>query len=555
MKRIAKRYAVSVYLSKKGASKEDCIDKEKTEEFGAEKIPLKSGVDGVLYVYSSKSELPEWIRYLEPIVNGGNKLKEEVRASFSNSALLVLKFKKINRCAIFTFGYGKSLIKFDKVETFFGRNVVLNSMKDDRILSLKSRSYDKQPRHKENQGTESAGLNAFEIDLQNEILQKLTGEYDGDFFKKEGFDDQSIGQRLTGYDSVSLSTSISLKDIEDLCSWLTTRFESDRYKKLLPDIDSFCPVKSDDLISKLDTLLLKKIKNGDLDDLHLSVPYALDTEEYIQFSIRGIGKSAKEDYQSDSLTVTDLYDALNDSKKLIELEIEFLKQNLKLICFSNREPARNKYPAVYRCLTGEVTVGTQTYALMDGDWYEIDADFFERIVKKLNKQVKTGFANLSPYLETDESEGGYNNRQCDEFGYLLFDQDLVKLRGRGGIEVCDLLCPTGKLIHVKRYTASSTLSHLFSQAYVSIKSLMEDEDFTERFLNKIEKKTVRNKIGRSLNDRSAAIILAIIMKETTHHRAEKQIRNLPAFSVVNLHKFVKDIETLGFKVTVQFVFH
>lgn len=553
-KQKSKSYSLSLFVSKRGIGKSECVNKEKVAEFEAEKIPLKGGIDGQLYLYNSQSEIPDWVRYLEPVVGSGANLRDQIRTGHSNSGVLVLNLAKQSRCMVFAFGYGKSLIKYENVEIFFGRNVVLNSMKADKILSLKSRSYDRQPRHRENQGTVSAGLNEFDVDFQNEILQKLTGEYDEDFFRDEGFESDTIGRKLTGYDSVTLSTSIPLKEIEDLCIWLCRRFESDAYKKLLPDIDSFCPVKGEDRIAKLNEKILNNIRENKLDGLHLSIPYALDTEEYVQFSIRGLGRKLVEELRGDSISVGDFYEGLVEKNAINDLDIEALKSTYKLICYSNKDPARNRSPALYRCITGEIEEGGNTYTLMDGDWYEIDGDFFARIVKKLNARVKLAFVSLSAYKDVDGSEGGYNQRQCDEYSYLLFDKKDIKLRGRGGVEVCDLLCPSGKFIHVKRYTASATMSHLFSQAYVSIKSLMEDEDFRNTFLKKISSTKVRNRMKAALADRTASVVLGILMSQSEYYRPDKKIENLPAFSIVNLHKFVRDIEALGFKVTVQFVF-
>lgn len=207
----AKSYSLSIFLSKKGVSKKDCVNKEKLDKFGAKKVELKASFPGDLYLYTSPSEIPDWVRYLNPVSKNADNLANKLRAGHSNSGLLVLPVEKTQRNAILAFGYGKSFIKYDSIEAFFGRNVVLNSMEEDKILSLKSRSYDKQPRHKENQGTVGGSLNEFEIDLQNEILQRLTGEYAEDFFEGEGFESQVIGRKLTGYDSLTFSTSIPLE--------------------------------------------------------------------------------------------------------------------------------------------------------------------------------------------------------------------------------------------------------------------------------------------------------------------------------------------------------
>jgi uncharacterized protein (TIGR04141 family) len=46
-----------------------------------------------------------------------------------------------------------------------------------------------------------------------------------------------------------------------------------------------------------------------------------------------------------------------------------------------------------------------------------------------------------------------------------------RLHQRQGFEACDLLGPENELIHVKRASGSEPLSHLFSQALVSVQTL------------------------------------------------------------------------------------
>jgi uncharacterized protein (TIGR04141 family) len=367
--------------------------------------------------------------------------------------------------------------------------------------------------------------------------------------------EKSVGRKMTGYDSINLATSISLDKIEGLATWLSQCFESDEYKKRLPDIDSFCPVKSEDLVSDLNEKLIKIIQSKAVERLHVSVPYILDTEEYQEFSLLGLGKKICESLRADLLCMSDICEGLEEADELDSLDLDGLKSKYHLVCYSKINSVRNKKPNLLRCITGEVKIGQTTYALMDGEWFKIEKDFFERILKYLDKRVKENFVGLSSYNPDDGDEYDYNSRQSDEFGHHLFDQELVPLRGKGRIEVCDLLCPSGKLIHIKKYSASSTLSHLFSQGYVSIKSLMEDEAFRTKFLDKISKASDKNKIKKKLEDRDATIVFGILMKQSKHHKPDKKIKNLPAFSIVNLHKFARDIETLGFDVRIQFIFH
>ena len=66
----------------------------------------------------------------------------------------------------------------------------------------------------------------------------------------------------------------------------------------------------------------------------------------------------------------------------------------------------------------------------------------------------------------DESEGRYNERVLKEMPgqFVLMDKkDIWYGGGQSQIEFCDLFSIDKDIIHVKRYGASSVLSHLFAQ--------------------------------------------------------------------------------------------
>ena len=73
-------------------------------------------------------------------------------------------------------------------------------------------------------------------------------------------------------------------------------------------------------------------------------------------------------------------------------------------------------------------------------------------------------------------------------GYVCLDcQGVRNPLGTGStVEICDLLGPDNELIHVKRASGSSPLSHLFAQGLVSAQSLLFSPDARERFAAKVK---------------------------------------------------------------------
>ena len=128
------------------------------------------------------------------------------------------------------------------------------------------------------------------------------------------------------------------------------------------------------------------------------------------------------------------------------------------------------------------------------------------------------------------------------------DKDLVKgieTEARSRIEVCDLLHTEGAFIHVKRYSGSSTLSHLFSQGAVAADNMRFNPEFQKRVAEKYPNIILSN--GRFDADQHE-IAYAIIAKPG------KEDVQLPFFSLVNLNLFTNIIRRRGYsKVTLTII--
>lgn len=85
-----------------------------------------------------------------------------------------------------------------------------------------------------------------------------------------------------------------------------------------------------------------------------------------------------------------------------------------------------------------------------------------------------------PDYRAGEREGPYNQRvvEASPDSKFLLDKKTVYYGGRSSqVELCDVLREDGSFIHVKRYSGSAALSHLFNQGYVSAKLIKADPDF------------------------------------------------------------------------------
>ena len=120
-------------------------------------------------------------------------------------------------------------------------------------------------------------------------------------------------------------------------------------------------------------------------------------------------------------------------------------------------------------LEANLSVDTRRFFLMDGEWFEIGADY----VRASRDAIVPLFAAmpsiaLPPWsLSKGRAESDYNRyvaaRSSGRLLCLDRNQTVRNPLGiRSSLEICDLLGPENELIHVKRAKGSAPLSHLFS---------------------------------------------------------------------------------------------
>ena len=120
------------------------------------------------------------------------------------------------------------------------------------------------------------------------------------------------------------------------------------------------------------------------------------------------------------------------------------------------------------------------FFLMDGDWFEIGADYV--------RASRDAIAPLFPprraltcrpgRCREGATESDYNQlrrgqvRRTDCCAWTGTRRSATRSGFAAALEICDLLGPDNELIHVKRAKGSAPLSHLFSQGLISAQSLI-----------------------------------------------------------------------------------
>lgn len=488
----------------------------------------ETDIQGEFYFVPPSPSVPAWVKFVQPILADDFGL-----ASTSVSGLLLLRASE--RLFAVTFGYGRSLLDMSKIEFQFGLRVALNLVDAGHLRSLDTKTFDDIVVSTNTQTSKSAELPAFGVDVSVDILRAVTGEPR----------DNSTVKRASGSDALVLNVDLEIEQLPKLCASMLTAFADTRYKSDFEWIDQLAIVRDDKLLNQLDNLLVDDLRSGDASSSHLAAPENINWEDIDVFLIGGT--------RGQEYSELDLEDyLLHLGPKKVSISASTLRSRRVSVRYSRTGGTDQKWP-LYRCIVAEQRIGEDLYVLIEGRWFAASQTLVEEVDRFVNG-IDLPTSTLSDAIH-GEVEKSYNRRIADSSNGSLLNLDARIKRPGGaasGIEFCDLLSDTGELIHVKRKSASSTLSHLFAQGSVSATSFVNDGAFRDEVRKEIpnlvdsadRKKWLelipdsRSNVDRSLYSVTYAVV--------ANSRREKNDW-LPFFSKLNLMHHAHQIRNLGLK--------
>jgi len=494
-------------------------------------IPLREdiGFEGEFWYLEQQSRGPSWQSFVNPILT--SSLPEFMMSSVS----AVLFVKESNRIFAFTFGYGRNLLKPDCYELGFGLKVALNRIHHERIRSLDIRTYEDVMVSTRKQTSRSAELWTFGLDVTRDLLRVVTGEPD----------DKTFAKRITGADALTLNVSIKVNQLGDKCRQLLDAFYDSRYKEHFDWVDQIKEVRDKKIIDSLNQKLINSIKTRDTENIYLAPPEVLDWQSVEKFCIEG---TRQEEY--DDLDIETYINLLGD--KLKEITLEKIKRYKVSVQWVGRGQFEDKW-TLYNCIVWETKQNKRLFVLLEGKLFEIE-EIFANNVRNFVRRFAVFNSELPP-AKLKEKERNYNQRITKEVsGLICLDGITVKAEeARTAVEFCDLLSSRKKLIHIKRKTHSSTLSHLFAQGTVAARIFLSDENARKSIREQIKKITNNSDILATIPDENSRpnpndyeIAYAIITKSVNNWPD-----SLPFFSCVNFMQNAKHLTELGFNVSLQ----
>lgn len=504
----------------------DALADDIAEKLEVSDLTQASGLTGCFYSKKSFSRKPGWATYLDPVVDGG------VQGLQSSSASGLLLLQVDGYTFALTFGYGRSFLDQTRIERRFGLKVALNLLDERQLRSLDTKKFNEMVVSTNTQTSRTTELPTFGVDILRDILRAVTGKAP-----------ESTGYKsLSGADALVLGVDKPVTELPAVLRDLHAHYTATRYQAAFGWVDQLSEVKDPALVNALDELVVTQLKASDTSSTHMATPENLDWADIEHFLIVPTRRKTYDELDLDEYLAQTATDPPN-------LTIALLKSRKVSVKFL-RNPGSDSRWSIYQCLVSEQRRNGLLHALIEGRWFAI-AD-------SLVNQVDTAIAALPSASVTlpaglpGESEGDYNARAAAASTDLaLLDKRLVAPDGTTTrIEFCDLLSTDGSLVHVKRKSRSSTLSHLFAQGHVSAEALV-DGTLRDR---------VRTAIQNAAGTADATAWLDLVPPSSSAPDRDKVtvtyavianskatgVEWLPFFSRLTLMQTVRDLNRLGF---------
>jgi len=412
------------------------------------------------------------------------------------------------------------------IERYFGLRTALSLTDPLLIKSIEKSNIDRTPLRSKAQSSRHLSIAEFDFKFDSEILKSLTGIVESD---------QDDGEYVSGSDSLALHSDVRLEEFPEVASRLLTAYEDDRCKEKYPWMDYIVPVRDSMLMGGLDGLLVDAINAGQFDRVRAASP------ELVGNDISGFGyvKHGTRSRHGPALVFDlDLRQALL-AKHILGAVTHPLLLSERIYLYGADEQRIAAWP-LYTCLEAEIEHEEKIYLLSEGDWYQIDRNFAEQVNRFFEAATR---CELQFPRSNMDNEGPYLRRIADNANFYLLDQKLVRLNNASSpFEFCDLLTPDHHIIHVKKYSSSSVLSHLFSQAYVSAEALINAPDVTAQVNAHLADLGNFQFVFDPATQPRNKIVFAIMQSNDALH--------MPFFSKVNFRQFAQRLSAMGYRVEV-----
>lgn len=477
---------------------------------------------GKIYAARSIPQPPKWLYKFFP---GQENLSSDLGlvTSSAKAVYIITDVGDNNRTFAVCFGYGKHLLQKGVIEDRFGLITTLNLVDPQNLRSIDKTSLESVPKHSHEQISQDGDKDSFGVNIEQDLVRAVAGKV------KSGY--ENFGKIVYGKDALYITTKVDTTNINQFLSDCLERYESNDYKTDFEWIDQIAELRDKTRVIELETKIEELIIEEHTTKIWMATPEEIDWSRVQGFKYRNSRSNLHED-----ISLRDYLESLEGK----EPSLKKLRNDKIFGISSETEDILYSWSA-YNCIYAEIEENGKTYLLTNGKWYEIDENFVDRINTDFHSITKYS-ENFPEYTNAYQNENNYNEAVASEIDAVCLDRKNISYGGgRSKIEFCDLLLNDNSMAHVKHYSGSSTLSHLFAQGAVAGEIYLSEAGF-RREVNSLlpEPKRLRNPDER-YQPNGRKLIYAIIS------RSEGEL-DLPFFSKVSLRNAKRRLEGWGYSV-------
>lgn len=297
------------------------------------------------------------------------------------------------------------------------------------------------------------------------------------------------------------------------------------------------PVEDPEKRDALDRSLVDALNARRTSGIEMTLPDDIPLQSVESLSYEGT------DDRVAMLSTPDWIESIKD--KLPNLSAEILKA-FRITLWGEGDNATGTTIRAYDCLNFEALDGTTRFVLSGGEWFEVSASFNQDIDNYI-RSITRSLPELLPAVANE-----------DEPTYIKRISGLKKLHNlhtqrftHDGdmIELCDLLSSAGDLIHLKRWTASATFSHLLAQGVICAETIQRSDEYRRQVA------TALTSIDAGLGSLFATPPFSTAKFCVVFGLIRPTKRDLPFFSRLNLVRVGEQIEQRGYRVGFQVITH
>lgn len=480
---------ISFYLAKEGnnfdsVTKEDSIQSEsnifKIREFDVDDASMKFFC---VQKTVSNSENPPWLDFIN------ERIEDKIYFDTFNkrpSGLLLININQ--RILAATFGTsGVGFLDKSKFLSDFGIKTAMNMCGNKELRQTKSSIHAYTTQFIDRQLSKPSDAFSFGL-IESEFLQYISAHLESD-----------SNVTLQGKDNLTIKiigdNKLSWKKLMAYSKTFISEYKNKKYRNLFPNYPNLQDV-SLEKVNELDSILIDNLSAENYNRIHLAIPEFIANDQF-SFSYTNYFKRQNKVYSH-----IDIKDLKSDNVlDFNELKIEDIK-NKNVYPFSHDEDKILEYKKwnLYTCIVAEVLLGEEYFILSGGEWKKVDNEFYNAVTNFIDNILQISSIpdqyhdiNIFDDKRKQNREDIFNNEYCKlNNNAILFDQSKLRIgQGPKDKEFCDIFeCKDGELaqiIHVKKYSGSSSLNYLFSQARFYCEFFLSDDTFLSEIRTHISK--------------------------------------------------------------------